>query len=206
MKSLMHRWSLWGVAGLSLWGLVSLPVSAKPMAQATFAGGCFWSMEAAFEQLKGVDSVVSGYSGGTVANPSYEAVCTGTTGHAETIKVTYDPAVISYAELLKAYFAIVDPTTLNRQGADEGTQYRSVIFTQGPAQEAEAKKAIAALTASHKFASPIVTAVTPLKNFYPAEGYHQDYYRNHMWVPYSLAVIGPKMDKLRHALPQDIKQ
>lgn len=198
----MRRMVALALVGASVW---AAPAVAKPTAEATFAGGCFWSMEAAFEQLKGVDGVVSGYSGGHVKHPSYEQVCTGTTGHAETIRVTYDPAVISYGELLKAYFTIVDPTTLNRQGADEGTQYRSILFTSGPAQAAEAKKAIAALKASHRYSRPIVTTVEPVAPFYPAEAYHQNYWVNHKWVPYSLAVIAPKVAKLRHALPDEVK-
>jgi peptide-methionine (S)-S-oxide reductase len=202
-----HRMTTLALGALCAWAAVGPAAIAKPpaTATATFAGGCFWSMEAAFEQLKGVKAVESGYEGGRVPNPSYEAVCTGATGHAETIRVTYDPAHVSYGELLAAYFAVVDPTTLNRQGADEGTQYRSVIFAMNAAQSAEAKKAIAALTASHRFGGPIVTTVEAAKPFYPAEAYHQDYYAHHKFVPYSLAVIAPKVAKLRHALPNDVK-
>jgi peptide-methionine (S)-S-oxide reductase len=203
----LQRLTALALGALAAWGAVGPMAMAKAPAPATatFAGGCFWSMEAAFEQLRGVKAVESGYEGGRVPNPSYEAVCTGTTGHAETIRVTYDPKAVRYAELLKAYFTVVDPTTLNRQGADEGTQYRSVIFAMNAGQAAEAKKAIAQLTAAHTFGSAIVTTVEAAKPFYPAEAYHQDYYVHHKFVPYSLAVIAPKVAKLRHALPNDVK-
>lgn len=181
-------------------------MAAKGDAEATFAGGCFWSMEASFEQLKGVKSVVSGYAGGQVKSPSYEAVCSGTTGHAEAIRVTFDPKVIAYEDLLVAYFAIVDPTTLDRQGADEGTQYRSAIFTHTPAQAAQSRAAIERLGKSHRFGAPIVTAVLPATVFFPAEDYHQDYFKNHPMLPYSLGVIAPKVAKIRHALPDKTKE
>lgn len=165
--------------------------------QATFAGGCFWCVEAVFERLKGVERVVSGYTGGTVPSPTYEQVCGGSTGHAEVIQPTFDPAVISYRELLNLFFAFHDPTTLNRQGADSGTQYRSAIFTHSPAQAEIARATIAELTREHVFDDPIVTEVRPLEEFYPAETYHQGYFDRNQRQPYCMAVISPKVSKLR---------
>src|SRR3989454_4311106 len=144
---------------------------------ATLAGGCFWCLEAAFQQLKGVEKVESGYAGGHVANPSYEQVCTGTTGHAEVLQITFDPAIISFDDLLHVFFTIHDPTTLNRQGGDVGTQYRSAIFYHGPEQKAVAERVIAELQAEGVWDDPIVTEVKPLEIFYPAEEYHRNYYR-----------------------------
>jgi peptide-methionine (S)-S-oxide reductase len=164
---------------------------------ATLGGGCFWCLEAVFEQLQGVQSVRSGYAGGTPPNPSYELVCTGTTGHAEVVQVTFDPAVIGYREILEIFFVIHDPTTLNRQGADAGTQYRSVIFTHSEAQRAAAAAVIADLTGQEVFDRPIVTEIVPLDAFYPAEAYHQEYYRRNTRQPYCQAVIAPKVAKLR---------
>jgi len=164
---------------------------------ATLAGGCFWCIEAVLEPLEGVDSVVSGYSGGRHPNPSYEAVCTGVTGHAEAVQVTFDPAVIAYRDLLELFFAFHDPTTLNRQGPDAGTQYRSAIFTHSPEQKAAAEETIARLTAEKIFPDPIVTEVGPLVNFYAAEAHHQGYYRRNPTQGYCQAMIGPKVAKLR---------
>jgi peptide-methionine (S)-S-oxide reductase len=164
---------------------------------ATLAGGCFWCLEAVFEQLQGVERVVSGYTGGATANPTYKQVCTGTSGHAEVVQVTFDPAVIPYRELLEIFFAFHDPTTLNRQGHDEGTQYRSAIYTQSPAQKTVAEQVIADLTRQRIFDDPIVTEVAPLAQFYPAEGYHQGYYRANPEQPYCRAAIAPKVAKLR---------
>ncbi len=164
---------------------------------ATLAGGCFWCLEAAFQQLKGVSNVTSGYAGGTVPNPTYEAVCTGTTGHAEVTQVEFDPAVISYRDLLDVFFTIHDPTTLNQQGGDVGTQYRSAIFYQSPEQERTARATIAALEAEKVWDDPIVTEVVPLTVFYPAESYHRDYYNRNQNQPYCRAVIAPKVAKLR---------
>jgi peptide-methionine (S)-S-oxide reductase len=144
---------------------------------ATLAGGCFWCLEAVFEQLKGVKKVESGYSGGHVPDPSYEAVCTGTTGHAEVTQVTFDPDVISFHDLLKVFFAIHDPTTLDRQGGDAGTQYRSAIFYHDDEQRGVAEDVVRELEAEHVFDDPIVTKIEPLKAFYPAEEYHREYYR-----------------------------
>lgn len=164
---------------------------------ATLAGGCFWCVEAVFEPLEGVERVVSGYSGGHTPNPSYEQVCSGRTGHAEAVQITFDPAVIPYADVLEIFFAFHDPTTLNRQGPDAGTQYRSAIFTHSPAQEATAREVIARLAAEGVFDRPIVTEVTPFTVFHPAEDYHQGYFRNHPGQPYCRAMIEPKLAKLR---------
>ncbi|HEX9393640.1 MAG TPA: peptide-methionine (S)-S-oxide reductase MsrA [Gemmatimonadales bacterium] len=164
---------------------------------ATLAGGCFWCLEAAFQQLKGVSGVTSGYAGGTVPNPTYEAVCSGRTGHAEVTQVEFDPTVISYRDLLDVFFTIHDPTTLNQQGADVGTQYRSAIFYQSPEQERVAREVIAALEATHVWDDPIVTEIVPLTAFYPAEAYHRDYYNRNQNQPYCRAVIAPKVAKLR---------
>lgn len=164
---------------------------------ATLAGGCFWCLDAVFRGLKGVEQVVSGYAGGTVANPSYEAVCTGRTGHAEVVQVTFDPAVLSYRDLVAVFFGIHDPTTLNRQGADAGTQYRSAIYYHGAEQERTAREVIAELERDQVFDSPIVTEVAPFTVFYPAEEYHQDYFRRNPGQGYCRAVIAPKVAKFR---------
>ena len=164
---------------------------------ATLAGGCFWCLEAVFEQLRGVERVVSGYAGGTVPNPTYKQVCTGRTGHAEVIQITFDPSVITYRELLQFFFAFHDPTTLNRQGHDEGTQYRSAIYFGSAEQERVAREVIAELTREEAFDDPIVTEVTPLGEFYAAEDYHQGYYQQNQEQPYCRATITPKMAKLR---------
>ena len=164
---------------------------------ATLAGGCFWCLEAVFEQLQGVERVVSGYSGGARPNPTYKEVCTGTTGHAEVVQVTFDPAVIAYRDLLEIFFAFHDPTTLDRQGHDVGTQYRSAIFFHSPEQERVAREVVAELTREGVFDQPIVTEVVPLTAFYEAEGYHQGYYRENPDQPYCRATIPPKLAKLR---------
>ena len=172
-------------------------MDSKPTELATLAGGCFWCLEAVFEQLKGVEQSVSGYAGGAQANPSYDAVCTGRTGHAEVVQLTYDPAQISYRDLLGVFFSIHDPTTLNRQGADVGTQYRSAIFYHTPEQQAAAEAMILELEADKLWANPIVTEVVPLEAFYPAEDYHQGYYRKNPYQGYCQAVIVPKVAKFR---------
>ena len=173
---------------------------------ATFGSGCFWCSEAVFSELKGVVKVEPGYSGGAVANPSYDEVCTDTTGHAEVAQVTFDPSTISYRELLEVLFSTHDPTTLNRQGADEGTQYRSVIFYHDEGQKAEAEKIINELESEKVFQSPIVTEVAPLKAFYPAEDYHREYYRQNPSKPYCRAVIAPKLAKFRAHWKSKLKQ
>src|SRR5262245_26330798 len=172
-------------------------MDAQKRETATIAGGCFWCLEAVFERLRGVDRVVSGYTGGTTIEPSYKEVCTGRTGHAEAVQVTFDPAQLAYRELLELFFAFHDPTTLNRQGADAGTQYRSAIFFHTPEQEKTAREVIAKLTAEQVFADPIVTEVAPLHAFYPAEADHQGYYGRNDSQPYCRAVIAPKVAKLR---------
>jgi peptide-methionine (S)-S-oxide reductase len=165
---------------------------------ATFGGGCFWCVEAVFERLDGVKSVTSGYAGGTAENPTYKEVCSGTTGHAEVTQIEFDPKKISYEKLLEVFWAAHDPTTLNRQGADVGTQYRSVIFYHNEAQRAAAAQSKAA--AQKEFDRPIVTEIQPLTRFYKAEGYHQDYYRNNASASYCQVVIRPKLEKLEKKL------
>jgi peptide-methionine (S)-S-oxide reductase len=164
---------------------------------ATLGGGCFWCVEAALLDLKGVQSVVSGYAGGAVANPTYQQVCTGTTDHAEVVQVTFDNALIDYRTILEVFFTVHDPTTLNRQGADVGSQYRSVIFWHTDAQWEIAEAVITDLTRAEVWPDPIVTQVAPLPTFYPAEAYHQNYYRQNPYQGYCQAVISPKLAKLR---------
>jgi peptide-methionine (S)-S-oxide reductase len=164
---------------------------------ATFGGGCFWCLDAAFRQLRGVEKVVSGYSGGKRPNPSYEQVCSGATGHAEVVQISFDPNVISYKDLLGVLFTIHDPTTLNKQGADEGTQYRSVVFFHSPEQEKDVREVIHELQINHVWTRPIVTQVEPFTVFYPAEGYHQDYFNKNPTQPYCSAVVAPKVSKVR---------
>ncbi len=173
---------------------------------ATLAGGCFWCLEAVFQQLRGVDKAESGYAGGRVANPSYEAVCSGMTGHAEVVQVTFDPAEIRYRDLLDVFFTIHDPTTLNRQGADAGTQYRSAIFYHSDEQKAAANEAIAELERTHVYDDPIVTEVQPLDRFYPAEEYHRDYYLRNPNQGYCRAVVGPKVAKARKLFFEKLKK
>ena len=165
--------------------------------QATLAGGCFWCLEAVYTELRGVERVISGYAGGSTANPTYEQVCSGRTGHAEVVQVTFDPAEISFRDILDVFFTIHDPTTLNRQGNDVGTQYRSAIFYTSPEQERVAREAIAQLETDKTWRNPIVTEVTPLDRFYPAEGYHQDYFARNPYQPYCQIVIAPKVAKAR---------
>jgi len=165
---------------------------------ATLGGGCFWCTEAVFERLDGVKSVTSGYAGGKKENPTYEDICTGTSGHAEVTQVEFDPKKLSFEQLLDVFWAAHDPTTLNRQGADSGTQYRSVIFHHSEAQRSAAEKSKKAAQAG--FSSPIVTEISPLPKFYKAESYHQDYFNNNSRAPYCQAVIRPKLEKLREKL------
>lgn len=162
---------------------------------ATLGGGCFWCLEAVYDQLKGVTDVVSGYSGGHVLNPTYKQICTGTTNHAEVTQITFDPEVISYQELLEVFFTVHDPTTPNRQGADVGTQYRSVIFYHSPEQKATAEKA--KQDAQALWQNPIVTQIVPEATFYPAEDYHQEYFANNPYAGYCQVVIAPKVSKFR---------
>ncbi len=167
------------------------------METAVFGGGCFWCLEAVFQRLAGVQSVESGYMGGHRENPTYQQVCTGTTGHAEVVRLTYDPSQVSYRELLDVFFALHDPTTLNRQGNDVGTQYRSVIFYNSEEQRREAENVIAELTAERAWPDPIVTAVEPVKTFFAAEGYHKDYFNHNPAQPYCRLVVAPKVEKFQ---------
>jgi peptide-methionine (S)-S-oxide reductase len=164
---------------------------------ATLGGGCFWCLEAVFEQLRGVESVESGYASGTTQNPTYHQVCSGSTGHAEVVQITFDPAIITFGDLLDVFFVIHDPTTLNRQGADHGTQYRSAIFYHLPQQKQIAEAKIAELNVAGTWGRPIVTEVTPAPTFFKAEEYHQGYFRNNPAQGYCVAVIAPKVAKLR---------
>ena len=166
---------------------------------ATLGGGCFWCLDAAFQQLEGVEKVESGYAGGQVANPTYRDVCTGATGHAEVVQVTFDPSVISYRDLLGVFFTIHDPTTKDRQGADVGPQYRSIVLYHSPEQRDTAEQVIEELNRNQVWDNAIVTEVAPLTAFYPAERYHQDYYANNPGQPYCQIVIAPKVAKVRKA-------
>jgi peptide-methionine (S)-S-oxide reductase len=171
----------------------------------TLGGGCFWCVEAVFDELKGVTNVVSGYSGGSVPNPSYRKVCEGSTGHAEVIQVSYDPETVSTRGILEVFFTVHDPTTVNRQGADVGTQYRSAIFFHTPEQKAESEQLIKELNAAKIWKSPIVTEVTPFKAYYPAEDYHQEYFKQNASQGYCRAVIEPKMTKFRKQYHERLK-
>lgn len=181
----------------------STPPSGKETA--TLGAGCFWCIEAAFDLLKGVESVESGYMGGKLPNPSYEAICTGATGHAEIVQVTFDPSVISFRDILQVFFSLHDPTTLNRQGNDVGTQYRSVIFYHSSEQEATAKDVIATLTNEKLFDAPIVTEVSPAQPFYMGEDYHQEYFVRNPMQPYCSYLIGPKIAKFRKQFEAKLK-
>jgi peptide-methionine (S)-S-oxide reductase len=172
---------------------------------ATLGGGCFWCLEAVFEQLRGVTKVESGYAGGTSPNPSYQQVCTGSTGHAEVVQVTFDPAVISYREILEVFFALHDPTTLNRQGHDVGTQYRSAIFYHSPEQKRIADEVLAEFNKTGLWDRPTVTEVVPLTQFFRAEDYHQGYFRNNPTQGYCQAVVSPKVAKLRKQFAAKLK-
>jgi peptide-methionine (S)-S-oxide reductase len=172
---------------------------------ATLGGGCFWCLEAVYLELVGVEKVESGYSGGSVPNPTYEQVCTGTTGHAEVVQVTFDPAIISFREILEVFFSIHDPTTLNRQGNDVGPQYRSAIFCHSEEQREIAEGMIQELDQAGHWSAPIVTQVAPLAAFYGAEDYHQGYYRNNSNQPYCRAVISPKLAKFRKQYVTQLK-
>lgn len=172
---------------------------------ATLAGGCFWCLEAVYDQVHGVESVESGYMGGVAANPTYEAVCGGQTGHAEAVRITFDPHAVSYRELLEIFFVIHDPTTLNRQGSDMGTQYRSAIFFHGPAQQRIAEDMIATLTEQRLYPAPIVTQVVPAFQWYEAEAYHQEYFVRNPFQGYCQFVVGPKVAKFRKQFAARLK-
>ena len=184
----------------------SVNAQQKKMEKATFGMGCFWCTEALFQQLNGVSSVKSGYEGGSVANPSYDDVCTGTTGHAEVIEVTYDPTKIKYEELLEVFWKSHDPTTLNRQGADVGTQYRSVVFYHSAEQKRLAEAYKKELNSSKAFDKPVVTQIAAATPFYVAENYHQDYYNKNGSQPYCKMVILPKMEKLEKIFKAKLKK
>lgn len=179
--------------------------ASNQLEKATFGSGCFWCTEAVFQQLKGVKSVVSGYSGGRTKNPTYEQVSTGSTGHAEVIQVTFDPKVVSYKDLLEVFWKTHDPTTLNRQGADHGTQYRSVIFYHNENQKELAEEYKKKLDAAKAFKKPIVTQITAFKEFYAGEDYHQNYFRNHPNQPYCVGVIQEKVDKFKAVFKDKIE-
>ena len=172
---------------------------------ATLAGGCFWCLEAVYDALQGVKSVESGYAGGDVPHPSYKQICTGATGHAEVVQIVFDPSMLSFEELLVVFFSIHDPTTLNRQGADVGTQYRSAIFYHDEEQKQVAEALIAEMEAKKIWENPIVTEVTPLDTFYKAEDYHQEYYERNKYQPYCQIVIAPKMAKFRKEYAAKLK-
>lgn len=176
--------------------------NASQLHSATLGGGCFWCLEAVFQTVRGVESVVSGYAGGQIEHPDYRAVCTGSTGHAEVVQIGFDPAELDYASLLRMFFAIHDPTTRNRQGADVGSQYRSVIFYHDDAQRACAEQLIAELDAARIWPAPIVTEIAPLPEFYPAEDDHQNYFLKHPGQGYCQAVITPKLAKFRAAFAE----
>ena len=179
--------------------------TSKQTEVATLAGGCFWCLETVFDRLRGVERVESGFAGGTTVNPTYRQVCNGNTGHAEVVQVTFDPGVISYRELLDVFFALHDPTTLNRQGGDAGTQYRSAVFYHNPEQKHIAKECIKELNAEGIWPQPIVTEVVPLPVFYRAEDYHQNYFRLNPEQGYCQAVISPKVAKLRQKFAAKLK-
>ena len=182
--------------------MIEAPSFASSTPTAVLGGGCFWCLEAVFDRLRGVLAVESGYAGGAAANPSYEDVCSGRTGNAEVVRVTFDPAALSFRDLLKVFFAIHDPTTKDRQGGDVGTQYRSVIFCQNAEQRADAESVIAELTRAKLWDGPIVTEVADAMPFYKAEGYHQDYYRSNPNQPYCRVIIQPKVEKFEHKLQE----
>lgn len=214
---MVKQWILAGLLGLSLSACAQqgddkmpkdmnkIPKNMKTEV-ATFGGGCFWCTEAQLQQLQGVLKVESGFSGGTVPNPTYKEVCTGETGHAEVVQVTYDPTKITYAELLQAFWTSHDPTELNRQGNDVGTQYRSVIFYHNEEQRKEAEFYKQKLQESGAYDKPVVTEISPFKAFYKAEDYHQDYYANNGSQPYCMFVIRPKLEKFKKVFKDHLKQ
>ena len=173
---------------------------------ATLAGGCFWCIEAALREVDGVENVVSGYTNGTSANPTYQQVCTGKTGHAEAVQVRFNPSKISYREILEIFFSVHDPTTLNRQGADVGTQYRSAVFYHNEQQKAVAEELIGELNKAHVWKKPIVTQIVPLDTFYPAEDYHREYFSRHSEQAYCQMVISPKINKFRKQWAKRLKR
>ena len=210
-----RRATLWLSAltlfGVSMMSIPSTPAADdtaddKPMAKATFAGGCFWCTEAVYKEIKGVKEVTSGYIGGKNPNPTYKQVCTGLTGHAEAVEIEYDPDLVPYEKLLEVFFATHDPTTLNRQGADAGTQYRSGVFYHDDDQKQIAEKVIERLNVARVFPQRIVTEVTEASTFYPAEDYHQDYFENNPFQPYCQAAVSPKVAKVRKVFKDLLKE
>ena len=210
-----RRATLWLSAltlfGVSMMSIPSTPAADdtaddKPMAKATFAGGCFWCTEAVYKEIKGVNEVTSGYIGGKNPNPTYKQVCTGLTGHAEAVEIEYDPDLVPYEKLLEVFFATHDPTTLNRQGADSGTQYRSGVFYHDDEQKQIADKVIERLNVARVFPQRIVTEVTEASTFYPAEDYHQDYFENNPFQPYCQAAVSPKVAKVRKVFKDLLKE
>jgi peptide-methionine (S)-S-oxide reductase len=191
---------------LTMMGQNNSKKNASNLETITLGGGCYWCIEAIYENLTGVKTVVSGFSGGKIANPSYEAVCTGKTGHAEVVQITFDKNLTNLDEILKVFFTVHDPTTLNRQGADVGTQYRSVIFYRNEEQRKTAQDIINTLNANKVYDNPIVTKVDPLKNFYEAEDYHQDYYQYNKNQPYCRLVIQPKLEKFEKVFKDRLKK
>ncbi len=181
-------------------------MSKNSLQTATLGGGCFWCIEAIFDEIEGVEDVVSGYAGGHKENPTYQEVCTGTTGHAEVVQIKFNPEIISYEDILRVFFSVHDPTTLNRQGNDIGPQYRSVIFYHSEDQKRIAEKIIKELTDAKVYENPIVTEVTEFKNFYPAEDYHQEYFAKNPYQPYCMAVVAPKVEKFRKTFAHRLKK
>ncbi|MFN2527453.1 MAG: peptide-methionine (S)-S-oxide reductase MsrA [Candidatus Baltobacteraceae bacterium] len=206
MKNFGIRLARAGATALLVFSLLSPVAASAAQEKAVLAGGCFWGMEGVFESLRGVSNVVSGFAGGNRETAQYETVSTGTTGHAESVEITFDPARISYAQLLKVYFFVAhDPTQLNRQGPDSGSQYRSAIFYENDAQKQAALASIRTLRAQKKFGAPIVTQVVPLRGFYAAEDYHQHYLKNHPYDPYIVYNDMPKLAALHEKFPQLLK-
>ena len=183
----------------------STQLSPTPNEITTLGGGCFWCIETVFNQLEGVSSAISGYMGGATLNPTYKDICSGQTGHAEVVQVTFDPEVVTFKEILEIFFTLHDPTTLNRQGNDRGTQYRSVVFSHTPEQQIIAEKTINELSAMHLWADPIVTEITPAQIFYPAEDYHQAYFQQNEKQPYCQFVVAPKVIKFREKFKARLK-
>lgn len=180
-------------------------IAPESLETATLAAGCFWCIEALFQRLKGVHTVVSGYTGGVTPDPTYERVCSGTTGHAEAVQITFDPKIITFTEILNLFWRIHDPTTLNCQGADVGTQYRSAIFFHTPQQQETAERSLREAESDRIWPDPIATEISPCRTFYPAENYHRDYFRLHQNQPYCRAVIAPKINKLHRTFSSLLK-
>lgn len=215
MKFVLNLLAFWAVVSLSACQAqanenensnATMAVDTSKLASATFGAGCFWCVEAVFEELKGVVDAEAGYSGGHVKNPSYREVCTGRTGHAEVARIYYDPKVITYEQLVTVFFHTHDPTTLNRQGADRGTQYRSAIFYHNAEQKEVAERVMQEIDNSDLWSDPIVTEISPLENYYKAEDYHQQYYENNSSQPYCAVVIAPKLKKMRKAFKEWLKE